>query len=194
MEIEVREVKITGRSDDGSRVRSKSGNGVRGAVETRGEHDEINLRGITCDTFQSVGKVMYSERPIRVRCIIARTSEFRDFVTEVEEESHRLRLLFRAETVIEFQFRIEARRPLIAPIRFFGEEPSVPVIIEFSVTERKKEQEVPPGSFVKDKHLGLRISHRDHCCSNESLLVCSVRIAAGVVIEVVTVAVDDEYH
>ncbi len=194
MEIEVREVKIVGRSDDGSRIWSKSGNGVWCAVETRGEHDEIELCGITCDAFQSVGKIMYSERPMRVRCIVARTAEFRDFVTEVEEQSHRLRLLFRVESVIEFHFRIEVRWSLIAPVRFFGEQPSVPVVIEFSITERKEEQGVPSGSFVKDEHLGLRISLRHPCCSNESLLVCSVRIAAGVVIEVVTVAVDDEYH
>ena len=47
LEIEVREVKIVGRSDDGSRIRSKRGNRVRCAAETGGEHDEIELCGIS---------------------------------------------------------------------------------------------------------------------------------------------------
>ena len=82
---------------------------------------------------------------------------------------------------------------LIAPVRFFSQEPSVPVIIEFSVTERKKEQEVPPTSFMKDEHLGLRVLPRDRFRFCECLLICSVRIAADIMIEIATVAVDDAY-
>jgi hypothetical protein len=95
--------------------------------------------------------------------------------------------------VIELHFRIEARWSLTAPVRFFGKEPSVPVIIEFPVTERKKEQEVPPASFMKDEHLGLRVplGHRFHFC--ESLLICSVCIAAGIMIEVATITVNNAY-
>ena len=70
----------------------------------------------------------------------------------------------------------------------------MPVIMEFSITERKEEQGVLSGSFVKDEHLGLRISRRHSQSANESVLVCSVLMAAGVVIEVVTVSMDDEYQ
>ena len=187
-------MEIVGRSNDGSRVRSKRSNGVRGAVETCGEHDEIELVRIRCDTFQSIGKIIYSERAMRVRCIIAHTVEFRDFMTEVEEESRRLRLLLRMETVIKLRFRIQVRRSLITPIRFLGEQPSMPVAVNFSITAWEEEQGVPPGSLVKDEHLGLRILHCHPYCSSDSLLVCSARITVGLVIEVVTVAVDDEYH
>jgi hypothetical protein len=51
-----------------------------------------------------------------------------------------------------------------------------------------------PGSLVKDEHLGLRIPYRDLHGSRESLLVRTVCMAAGVVIEIITVTVDDEYH
>jgi len=192
-EIEVRKMKIVGRSDDISPIRSKRGDGVGCAIETRGEHDEIELRGIACDAHQSVGQVIHRERPMRVRCIVAGSAEFRYFVTEVEEQCHQLRSVFRAEAMIEFHFRIEARRSLTTPVRFFGKEPSVPVIIEFPVTERKKEQEVPPTSFMKDEHLGLRVPLGDRFRFCESLLICSAGIAAGIMIEVATIAVDDAY-
>ena len=64
IESKVREVKIVGRSNDVSSVRSKRGDGVRRAAETRGEHDEIELGGIACDAFQPFGQVIYRERPL----------------------------------------------------------------------------------------------------------------------------------
>ena len=115
-------------------------------------------------------------------------------MTEVEEQSQRLRLFCRTVSVIKGHFRIEARGSLITPVRFLGQQLSLPVVIEFSITAGKKEQGVLPASFVKDEHLGLRISLRHPCCFSESLLVCSVRIALGIVIEVVAIAMDNEYH
>ncbi|MDW7679802.1 MAG: hypothetical protein SCK70_04515 [bacterium] len=98
------------------------------------------------------------------------------------------------ETVIKLHFRIEAGWSRIAPIRFFGEQPSVPVVINFSITAWKEEQGAPPGFLVKNEYFGVRISLRHLCCSGEGLLVSFSRITFGVVIEVVAVAVNDEYH
>src|SRR4030067_3753593 len=81
----------------------------------------------------------------------------------------------------------------MAPVRFFGQEPSVPVIIEFSVRARKEEQKMPPAFFMKDEPLCLRVPLCDRFRFGESLLICSVGIAADIVVEVATVAVDDEY-
>ena len=81
--------------------------------------------------------------------------------------------------------------PLITPVRLLGEELSIPVVREFSVPERNEEQGVPPVSFVKNEHFGLRILRGYHFYSSESLLVRSVRIAAGIVKEIITIAVDD---
>jgi hypothetical protein len=82
---------------------------------------------------------------------------------------------------------------LIAPVRFFGEEPSVPVVIECSVTDREKEQEVPPVSFMKDEHLCLRVPFRDPFRSRQSFFIRSVGIAAAIMIDVATIAMDDAY-
>ena len=83
---------------------------------------------------------------------------------------------------------------LVAPVRFLGKEPSVPIIIEFSVTEREKEQEVPPASFMKDKHLCLRIPFCDRFRFCKNLLIRPIRMTPGIVIEVTTIAVDDAYN
>jgi hypothetical protein len=86
------------------------------------------------------------------------------------------------EAVIELHLGIEARLSLIAP-----------VLIKCSVTDREKEQEVPPVSFMKDEHLCLRVPFRDPFGSRQSFFICSVRIASGIMIEVATIAVDDAY-
>ena len=52
---------------------------------------------------------------------------------------------------------------------------------------------MPPTSFMKDEHLDLRVLLRDRFHSYESFFVRSVLIAVGIVIEVVTVAMDDAY-
>jgi len=67
----------------------------------------------------------------------------------------------------------------------------VPVVIEFSVTKRIEEQGVSPVFLVKDEHFGLRIVRRHQGCSAERFLVCSARMATGIEIEIITVAVDD---
>jgi len=67
----------------------------------------------------------------------------------------------------------------------------VAVVIEASVTDREKEQEVPPASLVEDENLRFRVPLRKRFGSRESFFICSVRIAAGIVIEVATIAVDD---
>jgi hypothetical protein len=46
---------------------------------------------------------------------------------------------------------------------------------------------------MKDEHLRLRVPFRDRFGSRESFFICSVRIAAGIMIEVATIAVDDTY-
>jgi len=186
-------VKIIWRSNDVSRIRCKRCDGVRRTAETRGEDDKIELSGITRHAFQSVGKVIYCEGPIRVRCIVTRAAEFRDFVAKVEEQSHQLRLFFRTEAIIELHLGIETRLSPITPVRFFGEEPSVPVKVKCSIMDREEEQEVSPVSFMKDEHLCLRVPFRDPFRSRQSLFICSVRITAGIMIEVATIAVDDAY-
>ena len=50
-----------------------------------------------------------------------------------------------------------------------------------------------PASFMKDEHLGLRVPLSDRFRFCESLLICSVGIAADIMVEVATIAVDDEY-
>ena len=70
----------------------------------------------------------------------------------------------------------------------------MPVIIEFTVTSWEKEQEVPPASFMKDKHLRLRIPFCDRFRFCENLLIRSICMTPGIVIEVTTIAVDDAYN
>jgi len=69
----------------------------------------------------------------------------------------------------------------------------VPVVIEFSVTKGEEEQEMSPAFFMKDEHLCLRVPLRDRFRFCQSLHICSVLIAAGIMIEVATVSVDDTY-
>jgi hypothetical protein len=69
---------------------------------------------------------------------------------------------------------LSPRWPLIAPVRFSNEQPPIPVIIKISVTERKKDQNVPSGFLVKDEHLCLRISLGHPRRAKESILIRSV--------------------
>jgi hypothetical protein len=50
---------------------------------------------------------------------------------------------------------------------------------------------VPPASLVKYEHLCFRVPLRNRFGSRERFFICSVRIAAGIMIWVVTIAVDD---
>ena len=52
---------------------------------------------------------------------------------------------------------------------------------------------MPPAFFMKDEHLCLRVPLCDCYRFCESLLICSVGIAADIMVEVAAVAVDDEY-
>jgi hypothetical protein len=70
----------------------------------------------------------------------------------------------------------------------------VPVVVELPIPPWEDEHGAVPGSLVKNEDFGLRIALRNPQCSSERLLIGSVRLADGVVIEVVAVTVDDEDH
>jgi hypothetical protein len=143
---------------------------------------------------QAIGEGIHLEGPILIRRIVANSTEFRDFMPEVEKYFYRQRRFFRMEAMIESHFRIKAGLPLVAPVRYLGENPAVPVIIEFPVAAREKEQEMFPVSFMENKHFCLRISFRDRFRPSECFDISSMPLAEGIVIKITTIAVDEAYY
>jgi hypothetical protein len=89
-------------------------------------------------------------------------------------------------------FGIEARRLLIAPVRLFRDQLTVPVITEFTIMEWKNKEGVALGSLVVYEDLRVWISQCDLYRPSHRLPVCSMGISFGIVIHILAVTMDDE--
>jgi len=64
-------------------------------------------------------------------------------------------------------------------------------IIEFPITAGKEEPGAFPAFFVKNEYFALRILRSHFMCFVKRLFVCPVCLALGIVIEIITIAMDD---
>ena len=106
-EIEVRQMKVIGRSDEETCERSKRADGIRRTAKTGGKYHDIEPFGIACELFEPAREVLNGERPVRIRCIVTRAVKLGDFVAAIEKQVRHFPLFIHTETVIQRCFRTE---------------------------------------------------------------------------------------
>jgi hypothetical protein len=106
---------------------------------------------------------------------------------------HRWPGLCSRELRVETHFGIEARLSLVAPIRLLGQQATVSIVVSAAVAAGNEKQHVPPLDLMENEYFGVGILFGDGLRIREDVFVRPVCVAERIVIEIVAVAVDDEY-